>query len=258
MICFALAAGKELTTMTERNRPVKNQVRAWGVHVFTASGAVLGIFSLFAIAEGDFAVATVLMLIALFVDAADGTLARAARVTEYAPQIDGRRLDDIIDFLNFVVVPAFFMWTASAVTHSGWLALPVLASAYGFSRVNAKTADDFFLGFPSYWNILAIYLWLLDVSPAVGTIWVIVLSAGVFVPLKYLYPSKVNPMSLRVALGVGAVLWTLALGACALSPEETAARFLPEITLLYPAWYMVLSATRGGWFRSGSKLSSHS
>lgn len=243
--------GKELTTMTERNLPVKNQVLAWGVHLFTASGAALGIFSLFAIAEGDFETATILMLIALFVDAADGTMARAVRVTEYAPQIDGRRLDDIIDYLNFVVVPACFMWSASSVTHSGWLALPVLASAYGFSRVDAKTEDDFFLGFPSYWNILAIYLWLLEVRPALGTIWVIVLSIGVFVPMKYLYPSKVNPMSLRVALGVGAVLWTVALGACALSPEATATGYLPEITLLYPAWYMVLSATRGGWFRRG-------
>ena len=238
--------------MNERNRPLKNQVWAWGVHLFTASGAALGLFSLFAIAEGDFTTATILMLIALFVDAADGTLARAARVTEFAPKIDGRRLDDIIDYLNFVIVPACFMWSASAVIHSGWLALPVLASAYGFSRVDAKTEDDFFLGFPSYWNILAIYLWMLGVSPAVGTIWVAVLSLGVFVPMKYLYPSKVDPISLRVALGVGAILWTAALVACVVWPVQMAARFVPEISLLYPAWYMGLSATRGGWFRRGT------
>jgi phosphatidylcholine synthase len=235
--------------MNERNRPTKNQALAWGVHIFTALGAALGVFSLFEIAEGDLATATLLMLLALFVDATDGTLARAVRVTEHAPQIDGRRLDDIIDYLNFVVVPVFFMWSASAVTHPGWLMFPVLASAYGFSRVDSKTEDDFFLGFPSYWNILAIYLWLLGVSPDLGTIWVVCLSAGVFVPLKYLYPSKVNPMSLRVALGAGAIIWTLALGACALSPTGMAARHLPEISLLYPAWYMGLSATRGGWFR---------
>ncbi|MFK7897175.1 MAG: phosphatidylcholine/phosphatidylserine synthase [Myxococcota bacterium] len=237
--------------MNEINRPIKNQILAWGVHLFTASGAALGLYSIFAIAEGNLPLATVLMLIAQFVDAADGTMARAARVTEYAPQIDGRRLDDIIDYLNFVIVPVFFMWHASSVAHSGWLALPVLASAYGFSRVDAKTEDDFFLGFPSYWNILAIYLWLLGVSPLIGTVWVVALSAGVFLPMKYLYPSKVNPMSLRIALGVGAILWTLALGACALWPESTTPWRLTEISLAYPVWYMILSATRGGWFRGG-------
>ena len=49
-------------------------------------------------------------------------------------------------------------------------AAPVLASAYGFAQTDAKTDDDFFLGFPSYWNVVAIYLWLLDVSPLAGTL----------------------------------------------------------------------------------------
>ena len=220
---------------------------SWSIHLFTASGAVLGLFALIAIASGRLGTATLVMLASLVIDAVDGTLARAARVAEHVPQIDGRRLDDLVDFMNFVIVPAFFMWGAGSVTHSAWLTLPVLASAYGFSRVDAKTEDDFFLGFPSYWNILAIYLWMLGVGPIGGTLWVAGLSVAVFVPIKYLYPSKVQPIALRVVLGIGATIWTGALVTCVLWPEGTQARLIAKLSLAYPAWYLWLSFTRGGF-----------
>lgn len=223
---------------------------AWLVHGLTASGAVFGTFALFAVASNRFDIACLLMLTTLFVDGIDGTLARAAQVAVHTPQINGRRLDDIVDYLNFVVVPVFFLWGAGLVAHPAWLAAPLLASAYGFSREDAKTADDFFLGFPSYWNILAMYLWLLDVGPVGGTVWVALLSVAVFIPMKYLYPSKVEPMRLRVWLGVGAIVWTAALAACVVVPDATAPYLLVEITLLYPAWYMALSITRGGFDRT--------
>lgn len=231
------------------NRSPAAALLAWAVHLFTASGAVLGTFALVSIARGQLAPAALLMLAALFIDGVDGTLARAARVSLHTPQINGRRLDDIVDYLNFVIVPAVFLWGAGCVIHPAWIAAPVLASAYGFSREDAKTEDDFFLGFPSYWNILAIYLWLLEVDPVGGTIWLAVLSAGVFLPMKYLYPSKVQPMRLRVWLGVGAILWTAALAACVQWPDAVAPFRLAGLSLLYPAWYIWLSFTRGGWMR---------
>ncbi len=223
---------------------------AWLVHGFTASGAVFGTFALLAVASDRLDVASLLMLAALVVDGVDGTLARAARVTVHTPQINGRRLDDIVDYLNFVVVPVFFLWGADLVSHPAWLAAPLLASAYGFSREDAKTADDFFLGFPSYWNILVIYLWLLGIGPVAGTIWVAALAVAVFVPMKYLYPSKVEPMRLRVALGMGAIVWTAVLALCVVAPDATAPLRLLELSLLYPAWYMWLSITRGGFDRT--------
>ena len=222
---------------------------SWSVHLFTASGAVLGTFALIAIAMNRLEAAALMMLATLFIDGLDGTLARAAKVSEHTPGIDGRRLDDIVDYLNFVIVPAVFLWGAGSILHPGWLALPVLASAYGFSRRDAKTEDDLFLGFPSYWNILAIYLWLLEVSALGGTIWVAGLSIAVFIPMKYLYPSKVQPMRLRFWLGVGAIVWTAALIACVEWPGRVAPYFLLEISLFYPAWYMWLSVTRGGFQR---------
>lgn len=227
-----------------------SRIRSWSIHLFTASGAVLGFFALTSIAAGNLGNATLLMLTTLFIDGIDGTLARAAKVSEHVPQIDGRRLDDIVDYFNFAIVPAVFMWSAGSVTHSIWLAAPIVASAYGFSRRDAKTEDDFFLGFPSYWNILAIYLWFFSVGPIGGTIWVVTLSIAVFVPMKYLYPTKVQPMSLRIWLGVGALVWTAALVTCVRWPATAASFSLLEVSLLYPAWYMWLSFTRGGFVRN--------
>ncbi|MBJ19996.1 MAG: CDP-diacylglycerol O-phosphatidyltransferase [Deltaproteobacteria bacterium] len=219
---------------------------SWSVHLFTASGAVLGTFALIAIALNRLDAAALIMLASLLVDGLDGTLARAVRVTEHTPQIDGRRLDDIIDYLNFVIVPAVFMWGAGSISHPGWLAAPVLASAYGFSHQDAKTEDDFFLGFPSYWNILAIYLYLLGLEPLASTLWVVGLSIAVFVPMKYLYPSKVRPKRLRFALGLGATVWAGALILCVARPSAAGSFYLTELSLSYPAWYMWLSLTRGG------------
>ena len=244
---FALAPAVNRGTMEAHSR--SRRVLAWGVHLLTASGAVLAVFAMIAIAEDELAQAALLMLAALFVDSIDGTLARAVGVLQHTPEINGRRLDDMVDYLNFVIVPVFFLWGAGSVLHPGCLAAPVLASAYGFSREDAKTEDDFFLGFPSYWNILALYLWLMEISPQVGTLWVAGLSLAVFVPLKYLYPSKVQPMSLRIALGAGALVWTGALIVCIQNFGSAAPGFLVEATLAYPAWYLWLSLTRGGWHR---------
>lgn len=240
-------------THDANERPMNERfgrIRSWSVHLFTASGAVLGFFALISIATGNLGNATLLMLASLFIDGIDGTLARAAKVSEHVPEIDGRRLDDIVDYFNFAIVPAVFMWSAGSVAHPVWLVAPIVASAYGFSREDAKTEDDFFLGFPSYWNILAIYLWLFSVGPIAGTIWVAVLSIAVFVPMKYLYPSKVQPMSLRIWLGIGAIVWTAALVVCVRWPTAAASVFLVEFSLLYPAWYMWLSITRGGFVRN--------
>ncbi len=223
---------------------------AWAVHLLTASGAALALFALIAIASDRLVVAVALMLAAFVVDAVDGTLARAAQVTRHVPGIDGRRLDDIVDYLNYVIVPIFFVWAGGFVTHPAWLAAPVLASAIGFARVDAKTEDDFFLGFPSYWNILAIYLWLFDLGPTASTLWLVGLSIAVFVPLKYLYPSKLEPASLRRRMASGGVVWCGALAACAIAPEPAQALWLRELSLAYPIWYVALSITRGGLKRA--------
>jgi phosphatidylcholine synthase len=219
---------------------------AWCVHLLTASGALLGMLSLVEIARGELAIASILMLIALFVDSIDGSLARRARVSEVVPSIDGRRLDDVVDYLNYVIVPVFFMVWIGALPVS-LAAAPVLASAYGFSQQDAKTDDDFFLGWPSYWNVVALYAWQLEMSPTTGALWVLFFSAAIFVPLKYIYPSKLR--AFRRSSVAGAGLWMI-LMALAVAWPGAKALHLAEISLLYPAWYVLLSAHLGRWGRS--------
>jgi len=217
---------------------------AWGVHLLTASGAVAGALALAAVAAGALSQAALWMLAALAIDSVDGSFARAASVAEVLPRVDGRRLDDMVDFLNYVIVPAVFLAVSGHLLGWGWTAVPILASAYGFSQVDAKTEDDFFLGFPSYWNVIAIYLWLFQVPPAMGTALVAAFAVLVFVPLKYVYPSKLRV--LRGATLAGAVVWILALAAAAARPEEPASTRLAQASLLFPAWYFGLSFWLGG------------
>jgi phosphatidylcholine synthase len=228
-------------------RPVTRILFAWAIHGLTASGAVLGVLALLAVAQGDFPLAALLMLAALAIDSVDGTLARAFSVAEVLPGFDGRRLDDLVDYLNYVIVPAVFMVASGTLSGWGWATLPVLASAYGFSQREAKTDDDFFLGFPSYWNVVAIYLWQLELSPALSAALVAGLSAAVFVPLKYIYPSRMSV--LRRTTNAGAALWLLALSTAIIWPGALRGIRLVEITLLYPFYYMAISLWLGGWHR---------
>lgn len=217
---------------------------AWGVHLFTASGAVLGALALVAISAGALERATLLMLAALLIDSVDGTLARKVGVAEVLPKIDGRRLDDIVDYLNFAIVPVVFMLGSGHLVHWSLAALPILASAYGFAQEDAKTEDDFFLGWPSYWNVVAIYLWILNISPIAGSVLVVFFSIAVFVPIKYIYPSKLAV--LRKTTAVGGVIWGALLTASVIAPDAARRFYWLELSLVYPAYYLALSFWLGG------------
>jgi phosphatidylcholine synthase len=219
---------------------------AWAIHLFTASGAVVGAFALLAVSQGELSGAAVLMLMALAIDSVDGSLARKIGVERVVPAIDGRRLDDMIDYLNYVIVPALFMVAAGSLVHWSLMAVPILASAYGFSRSDAKTEDDFFLGFPSYWNVIAIYLWLLDIGPGPATLIVAVFAALVFVPFKFVYPSKLRVLGWTT--NVLAAVWMFVMAFIVIEPKTAAKIHLVEISLSYPIYYHVLS-----WFLGGMR-----
>jgi len=220
----------------------------WAVHGLTAFGAVLGLFALLAAADGALARAALLLLLALAVDGVDGALARRLRVGQRAPQLDGRRLDDIVDYLNYVVVPACFLWWAGVVEWPWLLAAPVLASAWGFGRSDAKVQRDgehFFTGFPSCWNVAAIYLWQFQWSAAAAAALLLALSLLVFAPLRFVHPGRLRV--LRWTTGLSALAWWLLLIAAICFPHAAARWRLLEISLLFPAWYLALSAWRGRW-----------
>ncbi|HZO09373.1 MAG TPA: CDP-diacylglycerol O-phosphatidyltransferase [Myxococcota bacterium] len=220
---------------------------AWGVHLFTASGALVGALALVAVDRGDLRAAALWMLLAIAIDSLDGTFARAVGVSRVLPGFDGRRLDDIVDFLNYVIVPCVFLVAGGLVPHWGAVAAPILASCYGFSQVDAKTEDDFFLGFPSYWNVIAIQAWLLEVDPALLAWILAAFSALVFVPLKYVYPSKLRAWR-RTTYALTALAAAVVAGSV-LDPERARALGLPQLSLAYPAFYLALSLHLGGWLR---------
>ena len=216
-------------------------VLAWLVHLYTALGAVIAFATVLCIEEKLFQQAFWLMFLAVAVDATDGTLARALRVKELIPWFDGDRLEDIVDYANYVIVPVFFLVRADLLPRQDalWLAaLPLVASAYGFCQREAKTADQFFLGFPSYWNILAFYLYVLKTPLWVNAFSIIVFSLLVFVPIKYVYPSR-SPYLRTFTNVFGAVWGALLLWVIYSLPES-----IPSVvfaSLLFPTYYAALS-----------------
>jgi phosphatidylcholine synthase len=178
--------------------PLPLRVAGALVHLYTASGTVLGLLIVLAAVEGKAVTALWLGLVALFVDGTDGMLARRFRVKETIPWFDGARLDDIVDYLTYVFAPVVLLWTTDHLPDGalGWAvaALPLLASSYQFCRVDAKTSDHFFLGFPSYWNVVAFYAIVLDLAPATVAGIVVVCAVLVFVPVRYLYPSRTTSL----------------------------------------------------------------
>ena len=214
---------------------------AWLVHLYTALGAVVAVFTLVLIAGGRYREALALMGVALILDATDGTFARAARVKELIPEVDGARLDDIVDYLNYVLVPCFLLlWAEMLPAAHGWwiVCLPLLASAYGFSQTNAKTPDHHFLGFPSYWNVVAFYCFVLESSPWFNGVLLIVLSVMVFVPIRYLYPSR-NTLLQGLTITLGVIWGVLCFVVVYFLPDPPYG--LAVVSLFFPAYYLVLS-----------------
>ncbi len=215
---------------------------AWSVHFYTALGAALGFFALEAAADGRYGVAFAWMALATFIDATDGTLARRVRVKEVLPHFDGSKLDDIVDYLNYVVVPVVIAYHAALIPHgtAGLVigSAPLLASGYGFCQTDAKTADHFFKGFPSYWNVVVFYFYVLTTPVWFNVAILITFSVLVFVPIRYLYPSR-NPVAQRTTHGLG-VVWAACIVALLVQFPEPS-RQLAWLSMFFPIYYFAVS-----------------
>lgn len=224
-----------------RPTPRAPQLLAWSVHAYTASGAVAAFAMSVAVCNGRYRTAFLLMVAATIVDATDGMLARRARVKDNTPAFDGARLDDIVDYLTFVFVPALLLHQAGLlppVWGAAAAAAVLLSSAYGFSAADAKTEDYFFTGFPSYWNIVALYLYAARLNPVTNALILFALSALVFVRIGYVYPSR-TPVLRGLTLALSAA-WGLMTVAIILTLPEVPPSLLLA-SLLFPIYYTVLS-----------------
>jgi phosphatidylcholine synthase len=212
------------------------------VHLYTASGSVLGLLIVLAALEGDVEAALWLGLATLFVDGTDGMLARRFRVKETIPWFDGALLDNIVDYLTYVFAPIVLLWTTGhlpeGVVGQVVAAIPLLASCYQFCRVDAKTSDHFFLGFPSYWNVVAFYVIVIDTSELVTSLVLLAFAVLVFVPIRYLYPSRMG--AARGVTLAFSLVWaiTYALLVVQLPDPEP---WVVALSLAYVVYYVGLS-----------------
>jgi len=216
-------------------------IAAWAVHTYTASGFVAGFLALRATIAGQAQAAFVWMLIAVLIDATDGTLARAVRIKHVLPWFDGAKLDDIVDYFTFVIVPLVFLYQFQLLPASGTLlfvSLPFLASAYGFCQAEAKTDDFFFTGFPSYWNIVAFYVYAGHTPVWFNAGLVCVLSLFVFIPIRYIYPTRTPDF--RLLTNLLGVVWVVVL-VIILWQFPTPPGWLVWPSLAYPLYYTLLS-----------------
>ena len=214
---------------------------AWMVHFYTATGTVLAFVAAWAIVHGSDRLALAALFTATMVDATDGVLARMVRVRDVMPDVDGGRIDDIVDYLTFVFVPMLLLEASGGLYQA--VALPVIgvvlvSSMYGFVAPDAKSSDHFFTGFPSYWNIVVLYLLLFHVPPTVNALVLLVLSALIFVRIGYIYPSR-TPTWRATTIVLGAIWGVLVAAIIWMWPSPP--RWMAIASLVFPVYYLVLS-----------------
>lgn len=175
-------------------QPAKpNRRKAYSVHLLTATGAVFAMLALLAAVEEKWSLMYLWLVVALAVDGIDGPLARRYDVATFAPRFDGALLDLIIDYLTYVFIPAYALYTSGLMDGwSGWLALGVItfASALYFCDTGMKTRDYSFAGFPGCWNMAVLVLFAVTPPWWVSLIAVVVLTVAMFLPLKFIHPTR--------------------------------------------------------------------
>lgn len=194
-----------------------------------------------AVFDGRFRDAFLWMIAATAVDGTDGVLARMARVKDRTPTFDGARLDDIVDYLTFVFLPMLLLYQAGHLP-PGWglavAAAVLLSSAYGFASADAKTADNYFTGFPSYWNIAALYLHAAAMAPAVNAAILVTLAALVFVRIGYVHPSR-TPILRGLTLTLCGIWAVVVVAMVVMLPDVPGSLLIGS--LFFPVYYTVLS-----------------
>lgn len=194
-------------------------------------------FALFAAAQGEMRRAFLLLIVTLVIDSTDGLLARRIRIRSVLPHFDGAMVDNVIDVLTFVWVPVFIMWHERLLPHEAWLVVPILAALYAYGQTEMKTQDAFFLGFPSYWNAVALYLFWLRPAALPAVLLVVIPAILTFIPTRYLYASK-NRILWKTTWTLSAV-W-LALVIYLLTQRDPDTR-LVYLSFFYPIYYMAAS-----------------
>ena len=184
------------------------------VHAFTASGIICAFFATIAVLDQSYPRMFAWLGLALVIDGIDGTFARMVDVNRRLPRFSGERLDQVVDYVTYVFVPALGLFRSGILSETWGLTLSILilmSSLYHFADNGNKTDDHCFVGFPAIWNIVAFYLFAFPMPGWGEIVVVLVCVALTFVPMRWLHPMRVER---RLALNIAAsVLWLAAAGA---------------------------------------------
>jgi phosphatidylcholine synthase len=229
------------------------RIRAYAVHLLTASGVVAAFLAMAELLDAvpDERVVFAWLAVAVVIDAVDGPLARTWHVQRFAPEIDGRTIDDIVDYLTFTFIPLLLVWRmgwvpfAPGTGGAAWIVPALIASLLGFANVGAKDeVAGYFRGFPSYWNIAAFYAGLSFYGLGETGQWLnggvlLVLAALTVSRLRFLYPN-LTPRPWKRPVMLGAAVWLAMLLGMLLVYQQVPG-WLTGVSLIYPAFYVTLS-----------------
>lgn len=191
-------------------------LRAYLVHLLTASGAVFSMLAMLAAVDAQWSLMFVWLMVAFFVDGIDGPLARKYHVKKNAPEIDGVLLDLIIDYLTYVFIPAFALFESDLLPGwTGWICIIVITfgSALYFADTRMKTRDNSFSGFPGCWNMVVLVMFAIEPNFWIILALVSSLTVAMFFPLKFIHPVRTErwrAITLPIAL-----VWTCLAGIAA-------------------------------------------
>ncbi len=169
------------------------KTQAYLVHLLTASGAVFAMLALLEAVQEDWAMMFVWLMVAFAVDGFDGPLARKTKVTVNAPRLDGTVLDTIIDYLTYVIIPAFALFQSGLLPGwTGWVAIIAITflSAIYFADTRMKTKDYSFSGFPACWNMVVLVLFAIKPDFWVSLAIVLALAVAMLLPIKFVHPFR--------------------------------------------------------------------
>ncbi len=166
---------------------------AFSVHVLTACGAALALLALLAASHGNWPLMFLWLGVALVVDAIDGPIARAVKVSEVWPNWSGDTLDLVVDYTTYVFVPAYAVAAGGLMPDA--LAVPAAAAVaitgtLYFANREMKTPDNFFRGFPAVWNLVVFYLLLLRPTPVMAAATIALFAVLTFVPVRFVHPFR--------------------------------------------------------------------
>mgnify|MGYP001139591804 CR=1 FL=1 len=122
-----------------------------------------------------------------------------------------------------------------------------LASCYQFTQSDAKTTDHFFKGFPCYWNLVVLYLYVFSANSLISSTVLLVLSTLVFIPIKYVYPSRLDYLTdvkwLKVLMFIASILYGLHC-LLMLATYPNIPTYLIAYSTVYILFYMTFSLLR--------------